>query len=94
MVWIRLAQRRFMPSQQVDFLVGATSPVGDRIADVEFKAEVVLPDGKTRKVVPLARQSEQMVGSFSDTQTAGDYAIEVTATLKGQPLGSAGRGSS
>ena len=88
-VWIRLAQRRFMPSQQVEFFVGATSPTGDPIADAEFKAEVVLPDGKTRKQLLLARQGEQMVGSFADTETAGDYAIEVAATLKDQPFGSA-----
>ncbi len=92
-VWIRLTQQRFAPSQQVEFFVGATSPTGDPITDAEFKAAVVLPDGETRKEVPLARQSEQMVGSFSDTKTAGDYAIEVTATQKDQPLGSARRGS-
>ena len=88
-VWIRMAQRRFAPSQRVEFSVGATSPTGDPITDAEFKAEIVLPDGKTRKPLPLVRQSEQMVGSFPDTQTAGDYAIEVTATQKDQPLGSA-----
>ena len=30
-----------------------------------------------------------MTGSFRNTQTPGDYAIEVTATQKDQPLGSA-----
>jgi uncharacterized membrane protein len=88
-VSIRMTQRRFAPSQQVEFYVAATSPTGDPISDAEFKAEVVLPDGETRKELPLARQSEQMVGSFSDTKTAGDYAIEVTATQKDQALGSA-----
>ncbi len=88
-VWIRMPQRRFAPSQRVEFSVGATSPIGDPITDAEFKAEIVLPDGKTRKELPLARQSEQMVGSFSDTDAAGDYAIEVTAAKKDQPLGSA-----
>ena len=88
-VWIRMAQRCFAPSQRVEFSVGATSPTGDPIAGAQFKAEIVLPDGRTRKELPLARQSEQMVGSFSDTDAAGDYAIEVTATEKDQPLGSA-----
>ena len=86
-VWIRMAQRRFAPSQRVEFFVGATSPTGDPIADAEFKAEIVLPDGKTRQPLPLARQSEQMVGSFADTQTAGDYAIEVTASAEGPAVG-------
>ena len=38
---------------------------------------------------PLVRQDEQMAGSFHDTQLPGDYAIEVTATQKDQPLGTA-----
>jgi uncharacterized membrane protein len=85
-VWIRLEQRRFAPSQPVEFTVGATSPAGGPMADAEFKAEIVLPNG-TRRPLPLARKGEQMAGFCSDTQLAGDYAIEVTASQKGQPLG-------
>ena len=48
----------------------------------------MLPDG-ARRPLSLVRQGEQMAGSFRDTQAAGDYAIEVTATQKDQPLGSA-----
>ena len=58
-VWIRMPQRRFAPSQRVEFSVGATSPIGDPITDAEFKAEIVLPDGKTRKELPLARQASR-----------------------------------
>jgi hypothetical protein len=87
-VSIQLAQRRFAPSQRVEFYVGATLPTGDPIKDADYKAEVVLPDGG-RRPLPLVRQNERMVGSFSDTQLAGDYAIEVTASQKGQPLGAA-----
>ena len=86
-VWIRMAQRRFAPSQRVEFTVGANSPTGEPLADAAFKAEIVLPDG-ARRPLSLVRQDEQMAGSFRDTQTAGDYAIEVTATQKDQPLGS------
>lgn len=87
-VWIRMAQRRYAPSQKVEFFIGSTSPTGDPITNAEYKAEMVLPDGK-RLPLSLVRQSEQMVGSFHDTQLAGDYAIEVTATQKDQPLGAA-----
>jgi hypothetical protein len=86
-VWIRLAQRRFAPSQRVEYTVGANGPSGEPIADATYKAEVVLPDG-VRRPLSLVRQNEQMAGSFRDTQTAGDYAIEVTAAQKDQPLGS------
>jgi uncharacterized membrane protein len=87
-VSIKMPQRRFAPSQRVEFYVSATSPTGDPITDADYKAEIVLPSG-ARQPLPLVRQSEQMVGSFRDTQTAGDYAIEVTATQKDQLLGSA-----
>jgi hypothetical protein len=86
-VWVRLQQRRFAPSQRVEFMVGANSPSGEPIADAAYKAEIVLPDG-TRRPLPLVRQDEQMAGSLRDTQIPGDYAIEVTATQKDQPLGS------
>jgi len=84
---VRLQQRRFAPSQRVEFMVGANSPAGEPIADATYKAEIVLPDG-TRRPLPLVRQDEQMAGSLRDTQLPGDYAIEVTATQKDQPLGS------
>ena len=87
-VWIRLAGRRFAPSQQVEFTVGANSPSGEPLADAAYQAEVVLPDG-ARRPLALMRQGEQMAGSFRDTHSAGDYAIEVSATRKDQPLGSA-----
>jgi len=87
-VWIRLAQRRFAPLHRVEFAVGANSAAGEPITEAKFKAEIVRPDG-TRRSLPLVRQEDQMVGSLHTTQTAGDYAIEVTASLKDQPLGSA-----
>ena len=87
-VWIQLAQRRLAPSRRLEFTVGANSPTGEPIADAAYKAEIVLPDG-TRRPLPLVRQDDQMAGSFHDTQLPGDYAIEVTATLKDQLLGTA-----
>jgi hypothetical protein len=88
-VWIRLAQRRYAPSQRIEFSAGANAPTGEPIPDADYKAVLTTPDGK-QKTLSLARQEEQMSGSLAerDTQQAGDYAIEVTATRKGQPLGS------
>ena len=87
-VWIKLAQRRLAPSGRLEFTVGANSPTAEPIADAAYKAEVILPDG-ARRPLALVRQEEQMAGSFHDTQLAGDYAVEVAATLKDQPLGTA-----
>ena len=87
-VWIRLAQPRVAVVRAVEFTAGANTAAGNPVADADFKAEIVLPDG-ARRSLPLVRQEGQMTGSFRDTQTAGDYAIELTATQKGQPLGDA-----
>ncbi len=87
-VWVRLAKRRFAPSSRVEFAMGAQSPTGEPIRDAEFKVEVVLPDRTRRSLAPV-RQDDRMEGSFRDTQAAGDYAVEVTATHDGMALGSA-----
>jgi len=87
-VWVRLPKRRFAPGSRVEFTVGAQSPSGDPLPEAQFKAEVVLPDGK-RRPVDLVRQGDEQIGSFRDTQADGDYAIEVTATHEGLPVGSA-----
>ena len=87
-VWVRMEKRRFAPAERVEFTAGAQSPAGELIKDAEYKAEVVLPDG-TRSPLALVHQGDQMVGSFRQTQAAGDYTIEVTATEKDQLLGTA-----
>ena len=87
-VWVRLAKRRFAPSEPVEFSVGARSADGQPVSDATYKTEIVLPDG-TRLPLKPARQDQQMTGSFRQTQAAGDYAIEVTAMHEGEALGSA-----
>ncbi len=72
----------------MEFIAGAQSPTGDPIADAKFEAQIVLPDG-TRRPLAIAPQGDQMTGSFRETRVAGDYAIEVTATHNGEPLGTA-----
>ena len=84
-VWVKLAERRLAPSERLEFTVGAQDPSGEPAKDAEFKAEVVLPDG-SRRPVSLTHQDNQIVGSFRDTQAAGDYAVEVKAYKKGSEL--------
>ena len=86
-VWIRMPQRRFAPSQRVEFTAGVNAPTGESVADATYKADIVLPDG-ARRPLSLVRQGDQMVGSFRDAQTPGDYAVEITASQKDKPLGS------
>ncbi|MBN1395930.1 MAG: hypothetical protein JW959_12990 [Pirellulales bacterium] len=87
-VWINLSQRRFAPMQRVEFSTGANSPTGNPILDAEFAAEASLPDG-SRRSIALVRENGRMTGSLRETGAAGDYAIEVAASHKEQPLGSA-----
>ena len=85
-LWIRMAQRRFRRCNSIQFLVGARAS-GEPLPEAVYKAELIGPDG-SRRPLPLMRQEEQMAGSVGDLQAAGDYTIEVSATDKGQPLGS------
>jgi hypothetical protein len=87
-VWVRLEKRRFTPSEPVEFSMGAQSPSGEAMADADYDVQVVLPDGTRRPLRP-SRQAQQTTGSFRDTQTSGDYAIEVTATRQGKTIGTA-----
>ncbi len=87
-VWVRLDNTRFFPGNRVEFTAGAQSPNNEPITDAEFKAEVLKPDNKRSPAV-LIRKDEQMAASFRETQLPGDYTIEVTATRKGELLGTA-----
>lgn len=86
-VWIKLDPRRIAPMQRAEFTAGAQDPTGEPLKDTEFKAQIVLPDG-TRRPLTLSRQNDHVAGSFRETQTPGDYAIEIQATQKGQDIGS------
>jgi uncharacterized membrane protein len=77
-VWVRFGQRRYSPGSRVEFTAGAETPQGDPALDATLRAEVVRPDG-ARRATALSRQGEQMIGAYSDTQLAGDYAVEVSA---------------
>jgi hypothetical protein len=83
-VWVRLENRRFAPGERVDFTVGAQRPGGEPAKDAELRAEILRPPKGDRSPGLLIRQNEQTSGTFRDTQTPGDYTIEVTATQAGK----------
>jgi len=89
-VWIKLAgaERRFSPRQRVEFTAGALSPQGEAIKDATYEAEITLPDGSKQKL-NLVKQKDQAGGVFDQTQTAGDYAIVLTARRNGATIGTA-----
>ncbi|MDY0170216.1 MAG: hypothetical protein RBS80_26975 [Thermoguttaceae bacterium] len=86
-VWVRLERRQFAPAERVDFTVGAQAATGEPLKDARFEARLVVPGGAAHPL-ELARQDAEMLGAVRDAKAPGDYAIEVTATHDGQPLGS------
>jgi len=87
-VWVKLSQRRFDPRQRVTFTAGAQSPQGEARSDVQYQAEITLPDGG-KQTVNVVQQGDHVSGAFDATQTAGDYAVTVTALERGTSVGSA-----
>jgi len=77
-VWVKLDQRRYSPGRRVEFSAGIRSKQPEAIAKATYTAEVILPNGQKRPV-QLSREGDHAVGSFNDTQEAGDYQIVVTS---------------
>ncbi len=85
-VWLRIDERRHHPGGRVEFAAGARSKDNEPIVDADFRAEVLLPDGG-RRPLTMVRQGEEFIGSFFETELAGDYTVLVTATRDGVSLG-------
>jgi len=87
-VWLRIDKRRFAPGERVEIFAGANDPTGEPLDDARFEAQLLGPDGTTTPV-DLVREGARRLGSIRDLKAPGDYIVEVTARLEGQPLGSA-----
>ncbi len=88
-VWVRLAERRFRPSDRVEITVGADSPEGDPIAEATFQAQVTMPNGKQRPL-RLNPRGDYRSGVFLETQLSGDYTVSVEGFLAdGTQIGTA-----
>jgi len=86
--WIQLDQRRYHPGAPVSFTAGARGPEGEAIGDAQLTALVQGP-GIDDQPVRLTRDGDQWAGVWPQTQTPGDYVIQVQATRDGMELGSA-----
>lgn len=81
-LWVKLQPRRYAPGQRVEFAVGANDPAGEPIREAHFRAEAVLPDGRSEEVQLVAGEAG-LTGTFRGAETPGDYTIRVFATLPG-----------
>ena len=87
-VWVKLSERRCTPGQRVEASVGAQSQSGEPLSDAIFKTELIFPDGG-KQVIRMARSADRTSGSIRETESPGDYTVEVTATRDGKTLGTA-----
>ena len=87
-VRIALEERRVRQSGRANFTLQAVTAEEEPIPDAEWEASMILPDGSSQPL-NLNRRGNEMVGSFVETQLAGDYAIEARATRNGTDLGMA-----
>ncbi len=84
-VWIDLAQRRYEPGSTVEFTCGARTAAGDHIEDATLSAWLVRDS--TRQPIPLTARDQAFGGTVLSLTEPGTYAIEVSATAAGRPLG-------
>lgn len=87
-VWVKLDERRFSPGARVEFSAGARGPNGEPIADAQYDAEVVRPDG-SRMPARMRHEGEDAAGMFLDAAMPGDYTLIVKGRRGAQQLGSA-----
>ena len=85
---LRMAQRRFRRGRPVTFSARALSSDGSVPTDTTMTAQIIAPDD-SRIPVRLLPDGEWMAGQWLESQTAGDYTIEVTAEAGTESLGTA-----
>ena len=84
-VWVRLPQRRFLPTARVRFTAGVSTARGEDVRDSTLTAALVDASGGRRKL-QLTAAGNQMQGTFQASQEPGEYMVEVSVIRDGQPL--------
>ncbi|MCA9248739.1 MAG: hypothetical protein KDA42_16550, partial [Planctomycetales bacterium] len=87
-VWVKLNQRRFRPAAQVAFTAGLGRFQQASDTPVDFRADVVLPDG-SRQTIAMARGEGGAGGTVLETAMPGEYTIEVVAARGENTVGTA-----
>ncbi|MEZ6114030.1 MAG: glutamine amidotransferase [Pirellulaceae bacterium] len=85
-VWIRMNRRRVPPGVDVEFQVGARTSAGDEVANAEFTAKLLKPDGSTSDL-RLSRTGDSAEGSVGKLAMPGKYTVEITARTDGREIG-------
>jgi len=85
-VWIRLAQRRILLGETLEFEAGANDDAGEPIANAVLEGSVRMPDGRIENVT-FSKQEGRVTARFHRTEQAGDYVLTVRAAVDGRNLG-------
>ncbi|MCE9548616.1 MAG: hypothetical protein K8T25_24330 [Planctomycetia bacterium] len=87
-VGINLDSRRFMPGMAIHFAAGARTAEGTELSGAAYTAQLVLPNGTRRPIMPR-QHGDEIEGEITDKLPPGQYTIEVTATSAAAALGTA-----
>jgi uncharacterized membrane protein len=87
-VWVRLPRRRFRPGETIAVQAGARADNGDVLEQAEMSARL-LREGMEPRPISLVRSDEDWSAEVEELAEAGDYTVEVTAKLEGEPIGEA-----
>jgi hypothetical protein len=77
-----------MRGNNVEFQMGADTPQGEPVANVQFDISVQTPDGKAEPM-RAAKSADGWSATFRNTARTGDYRIVVKARDGGPELGKA-----
>ena len=85
-VWVRVDPRTYNPGAPAHMTFGARDEDGQPIEDMQFGVEVTTSNGDKHTITPQ-KGAGHSLGTFLNTQEAGDYWVSVTATKDGQQWG-------
>jgi hypothetical protein len=85
-VWVRIDPRNYSPSATVAMECGARDANGLPLSGVEFRIDVTDPAGKPLGVTPRTTPAGA-AAEYSNTLSAGDYWVRVSARKDGQMIG-------
>ena len=85
-VWVQVEPRTYNPGASAHMTFGARDENGQPIDDIDFAVEITTPSGDKHTITPQ-KAAGNSLGTFLNTQEAGDYWLSVTATKDGQQWG-------
>jgi len=84
-VWVRVSPRNFNQGATIPIEFGARDELGKPLADVDFQAKVIDPEGNEASVAALSGR-DRSFSEFKGASTPGVYRVVVTATKDGNVI--------